>query len=1085
MDLIDFEAVEANPSSESDDENFDPQREEELLSDLFDDEDTRLPDSNDKGKEKEKGGDDEWRHREEVNANERDRPRNFEAMDIEQLSQSILGEEEEEDETSNELRQKLSELQQLVQQRQLRRSATEQPLRRLRRRNDDLWNPPPIELSPELSRTLTPEEQEDLKASLNPFYKEKERELKVLREENRHNRPWKEDPLRQKLSTAPYRKSDPVSWVRHRFIAPGWDKFKGLKGEPDRVWNPYQFDEELAEFQFRALWLPENERPLALRKQFLVEYMNHFVAHVIGRGKTYFVIRQSDSSGKKPVCLDRKTDQKDMMIYFSRKVVCREPNEAEEGKPAKPIEIGKIWLESPHRLRFHCEVFDPQTYHRKLQKHPSYNPSHDEELNTYLGWAVDKSAAAKYHHQLYRRLIRPIHDLYEKQYFDRRPLAGWFHPIFVDRSNISFFKDLFDDVAIGSIITQYHALPNSPYARGPAWMHNPHWEEDHLPLQLKLRNYNMNYYFTVPPKSLADNVMSTNNADREQEIFNMWFNNPHQPYHDAGPSCAPILQWIWEALCAGEKEDLYLYLLNWLAFWRKNLEPGGNTTALVLRSNPGTGKTSFVKMLGTLVGESYFLETNDCTDITGYFTTSLEQKLLLFLDEFKVAGPDAMRKLKSIITGTHIRQRQMQSNATNVKKWFSTVICANKWMVLNADPGERRFVFIELPDQLCGTKNYLTALSRSLFTRKGKFEFGGDKKYNQNNPGAGVFLLAHYLDTWEIHKSVSILQIPQNALLYLHQVASLESVASWWFEKLARGTLVESAAMDDWQVPEIRRQRNFLQINVSQYADKFLNEFQNQLMPDNNQGTQPIFSDTWIAKHSTGGRLDWLLVCLSLTKPLVYGPRSKLYGLISGSPIAQQQRLYIFKALLSGRPVEVTPTAPFRKTRKFYRASYFARLLQYSDDWQRYIWKQQLYNLYLEETGHRSRVDVKSFKAFFDELKELSLVKTPSPHACVMNFNDRHGVSAGLAVDRSQLNRIALPNNVIHNRDRNPDLDAVPYQQAIRVYIQLDTLHNHRRAFWEFMRWDIKHWEEVWHADRRPRNDQKRPWHLFGDKIFY
>jgi len=42
--------------------------------------------------------------------------------------------------------------------------------------------------------------------------------------------------------------------------------------------------------------------------------------------------------------------------------------------------------------------------------------------------------------------------------------------------------------------------------------------------------------------------MSTDPKEREEEIFNMWFNNPHQPYHDAGPSVAPILQWIWEAL---------------------------------------------------------------------------------------------------------------------------------------------------------------------------------------------------------------------------------------------------------------------------------------------------------------------------------------------------------------------------------------------------------------------------------------------------------------------------------------------------------------------------------------------------------
>ncbi|MBS0654814.1 MAG: hypothetical protein JSR46_03470, partial [Verrucomicrobia bacterium] len=881
-------------------------------------------------------------------------------------------------------------------------------------------------------------------------------------------------------------------WVLHRFIAPGWDNFKRLKQVPDLVWNPYAFDEEMAEYQFKALWLPENERGnLATRKQLLVEYMNHFVAHVVGRRKTYFVIRQPDPSGSKPVYLDYKTDQKDMLAYFSRKVYLSNPNEADEGgKPPKPIEIGKVWLESPLRLRFQSEFFDPQQFQRKLHKHPTYNKEYDRHMNTYLGWAVDRSAAAKYHHQLYHRLIRPIYDLHERQYFDRRPLAGWFHPVFVDRSNFSFFRGLFEDIQLGSIVTQYHALPESPYARGPAWMKNPYWEEDHLPLQLKLRSWNMSYYFTVPPKALKNEVMSPSGPDREQEIFYMWFDNPHQPFHDAGPSVAPILQWIWEALCAGEKEDLYLYILNWLAIWRRNMEPGGNTTSLVLRSNPGTGKTSFVKMLGAMVGETYFLETNDCTDVTGHFTTKIEEKLLLFLDEFKVANGDAMRKLKSLITGTHARQRRMQVDVVQVKKWFSTIICANKWMVLNADPGERRFVFLELPDELCGTKNYLTALSRSLFTRKGKFEFGGDKKYNQNAAGAGVILLAHYLDNWELSKSVSILNIPQNALLYRHQVASLESVPSWWFEKLCRGNLVEAGAMDDWGVAGIRRQRIFMQLNDKQYEAKFLQNLNQTYLPYGATEAQRLFTDRWLTRHSTGGRLDWSLVCSSLSREMTYGRRNKLYSLVSGSPLVNYPKIYVFKALSSGRPVAVprnTGANGYEWTRKYHRGNFFANLFLNCDDWQRYIWKQQLYNLYVEENSS-SRVELKTFNQFFEELKELCLFDSPSPAACSMNFNKRHEVSSSLAVDRAQLSHLTPPSVVRTNNVPSrgePDVER-PFTSIRRVYIQLDSLYNHRRAFWEYMRWDLKYWTEVWtHTPRTVDGTRKKPWHLFGDKTFY
>lgn len=67
--LIDFEAMEANLQDSSSDSDFDGDREEEeLLSDLFDEDTRPLPE---KGKEKEKGVDDEQRHREEIEANQR------------------------------------------------------------------------------------------------------------------------------------------------------------------------------------------------------------------------------------------------------------------------------------------------------------------------------------------------------------------------------------------------------------------------------------------------------------------------------------------------------------------------------------------------------------------------------------------------------------------------------------------------------------------------------------------------------------------------------------------------------------------------------------------------------------------------------------------------------------------------------------------------------------------------------------------------------------------------------------------------------------------------------------------------------
>lgn len=995
---------------------------------------------------------------------------------VEQLSQSILGEEEGHGPQENELRgrmlETLTNLRQQIQLRNLRQSASPETPARPRglRRVDRTWKPPAIELSPEFCASRRDEEVEQIKQALTPMYETMEREIRDIRNENRTKRIWKTDP-EKKVSTAPFMKSDRASWVNHRYISPGWQKYTEVLGDVNRKFNPYQFDDDYAEFLFRGLHLPENERTLATRKQLLIDYMNHHVCVIRGRKKPYYCIRMSDPEGG--VYIDRKSDLKDVIIYFHRKVYCRDPNEAEEGKPAKPMEMGKLWSESGQRLTFHNEIFDPQLYYLKLNQDPQYDPRHDESMNTFKGIAVSPARAAKFHHQLYYRLIRPIYDPYEKQYFDRRPCAGWFHPIFVDRSNFTFFNDLFDDIKIGDIMTQYHAIPERPYARGPAWMKNPFWEEDHLPLQLKLREYNLNYYFEVPPKKLAFNVMSTDPKEREEEIFNMWFNNPHQPYHDAGPSVAPILQWIWEALCGGCNEENYSFIMKWLATWRTTFEPGGVTTALILRSAPGTGKTSFVKMLGAMIGERYFMETNDTTDIFGYFTTSVDEKLLLFLDEFKVNKPDDMRKLKALATGTHVRQRAMQRDAVQVKKWFSTIMCANKYMVLFAEPGERRWVFLELPDSLCGCKNYLTALQQSLFTKEGKFEFSGDRTYNQNVAGAGVVLFAHYLDNWPRSETISILQVPQNALLYLHQVASLESVAAWWFEKLRRGMTMESNALDDWMLAPVRDQRLELKLMEEDVCANFVRNYEQAITSPG----QKSFTDHWMAKHSTDGRLDWQKVVQSMMRPLQHGPRSKIYTLVSGTPYADAPRIWVFVAIRRGLLTVPQGTA-LRFKNKWFRGHCYAYIFEGTDGWERYLYKPALYNLYLNESN---RVEQKTFTRFFEELKQLGLWGSQSRVACSMSFNKRVFVTAQLPVDRVQVSGFSLPPGSQNHPSHSPRMEA-PTQ---RVYLKLDTLYKHRRAFWEFMRWDLRHWNDVWDPKTGQTATKEKPWHLFGDNKFY
>ncbi len=987
---------------------------------------------------------------------------------------------------------------QLLHQRALLRNSTdtpENPTRRRLRRRDPVFPLPAITFSDSFKARFPDEEaRERLKEQFKPLFKEKEEErwqtLRDFRRDEAAKRLWKTSPLHRDPTTAAYHPSNRISWLMHEFIPLGYENNPVYMKE-----GADKFDVEVAYVQFKAEFLPEQERTLETRKRLLIDYINHFFCHVAGTGQTFYYWRQArpfevSNDGRKWSLKVVKT-AKEIEIILSAKIMLRNPAEAEEGAKPKALTMGKLWLESLDHLRFMDTNFSPSLFHQKLYGDPSYNPKCDDYLNLYQGWAVTRENAAKYHHRLYRRCFPKKAE--DRGITDVMPEAGWLYLIFIDRTNFTQLTNYFEEekadgatIKIGELVTCYHALPNNPFARGPPWVKNPYWEEDHVPLQQQLRKYNFDYFYSVPPAGFetclqpADDDMSEEDAHfyRQGQIASLWFDNPKQPALSCGVSVAPILHYIFHALANGQ-EAIYIYMMNWLAKWRQSLEP--NTTCPVLRSDPGTGKTNlFVHSLGAMVGAAAFFETSDGTDLLGYYTGEFSTKLLVHLDEFRVEDQKQMNKLKAIITGSNMRERRMQTNVDTIQKRFATIISANMYMVLTSDPGERRFVFLELPKSLAGSIHYLTACCRVLYA-DGLWIWEGDKQYPDTNTGPGVYLLAHYLDMWPVDPSVSLLQIPQNMTLYEHQINSLDSVGQWWFDKLKTGSHVDWAAIDDLKAANVARVRHQQQLVGLRQA--FLDTYESEIYANPvTHREEPLFTRKWLNSHGKWDnhqqQPDWGAIIVRLLSDFppqqqhAYSPHLRPFiGNEFLGPLKIDFCISLGEGLLNAS------YSTLMKTRKYHRGLYFYNLYM-RDHWLRFVWKEQLYNNYLQQSANRTnaRAALEDQSKFYQKLDDLSQGDSVQ---CSFSYDTRLQVRKACLIQRDQFAGL-VPNMLTAQRGQQG-----AQRSSQRHYVRLDSLENHRRAFFEKMHWDEVMWDRVWDVSFKlpvPNLDEK-PWSWFGDRV--
>jgi hypothetical protein len=291
--------------------------------------------------------------------------------------------------------------------------------------------------------------------------------------------------------------------------------------------------------------------------------------------------------------------------------------------------------------------------------------------------------------------------------------------------------------------------------------------------------------------------------DKEVSIAKIWLENPGRREHLGGiifdPSAKPDPHYynLWKGftvepkkgdwslfknhileIIAGGKTSIFQWILAWLA--RIVQDPGGERpgTAIVLRGKQGTGKGIFVNIFGKILGK-HFLPIAQSSQVTGRFNHHFKDVLLAFVDEgFWAGDKQAEGVIKNLITEPFITVEQKGKDIIRVRNNVNLIIASNNDWVIAAGAEERRFFFIDIPSTHEQDHKYFGAIVDQMET-------------------GGIEAMLYDLLEMDI-SSLNLRTFEQTAGLFEQKLHSMTTVQKYWYERLAKGTLMARSRHSGW-----------------------------------------------------------------------------------------------------------------------------------------------------------------------------------------------------------------------------------------------------------------------------------------------
>ena len=218
---------------------------------------------------------------------------------------------------------------------------------------------------------------------------------------------------------------------------------------------------------------------------------------------------------------------------------------------------------------------------------------------------------------------------------------------------------------------------------------------------------------------------------------------------------------VREVLCSGEE---LMFNIVWTFLAQMVQDPTRKMgTALVLLSAKGTGKSSFLHVLGKLL-EGYFMQTAENKRLLGEFNNHLSSTLLFYANELTFTdNKRVVSKLKNVITETSFTY-ELKGGATYTDPNYTRIIIdSNEDTVVVQTADERRFIYPVISESKIGDTEYFNKLYTS-FEEDGFYESLMHDLMNFN-----------YSD-WEKYLKTP----PKNEVTQEQMLESFSNIDSWW-----------------------------------------------------------------------------------------------------------------------------------------------------------------------------------------------------------------------------------------------------------------------------------------------------------------
>jgi Family of unknown function (DUF5906) len=270
------------------------------------------------------------------------------------------------------------------------------------------------------------------------------------------------------------------------------------------------------------------------------------------------------------------------------------------------------------------------------------------------------------------------------------------------------------------------------------------------------------------------------NAEGTRGYLNLWAGFAVEPAAKSDPARYSIFRdHLLTNVCGGE-EAKFRWVFGFAAHVMQHPRERLGV-ALVLRGKMGSGKTKVGEVFGSLIPRHYFL-VDDPRYVTGNFNAHMAACLLLQADEAVWAGDkSAEGRLKGLITSPIQQIEAKGVDPIRLTNYVRLIMTSNEDWVVPAGKDERRFTVLDVSPYCAQNHQYFREMDEQL-AAGGLAHLLGD-------------LLAFDLN------SVNLRQVLRTEALLEQKIRSLDSVESWWFERLQAGALLRHDGIWPSEIP--------------------------------------------------------------------------------------------------------------------------------------------------------------------------------------------------------------------------------------------------------------------------------------------